>query len=62
MCPQFNLLSNFEEFEVMIAKYKPILLLCSESRVTDQINKNEYSIEVLNVYQTIDTREVSLCT
>lgn len=40
-----SLLKNLEEIEILVVKYKPILLLCSETRVTDEINRNEYSMQ-----------------
>ena len=46
-----SVLANFEKIELLASKYKPKLIICSEARITENINYNEYKI---NNYKCIE--------
>lgn len=43
-----SILKNFAQIEILVAKYRPMILICSESRVTDSLIKSDYAIKNYN--------------
>lgn len=46
-----SLLANFDCVEIMCSEEKPFILACSESRITREININEYKIDGYNAIE-----------
>lgn len=42
---------NLSKIETIMVSYEPVILLCLESRITEQFAKNEYAIESYNTIE-----------